>query len=166
VVGAIQHVVGRAGIPWAVLKRGGAEDRFDQRGERQDPLTTRHPFTYIPQCGIYLAVVFIESKVFTRRLHELAKDSADTVLAEIQSGLLENPVRGGMVKGLGGVRKARVSNPTRGKGKRGGFRYMYLYLERREHVHLLFLFDKDEQEDLNPAQRTFLRQLVERIKDY
>ena len=43
---------------------------------------------------------------------------------------------------------------------------MYLYLERREHVHLLFLFDKDEQEDLNPAQRTFLRQLVERIKNY
>jgi hypothetical protein len=43
---------------------------------------------------------------------------------------------------------------------------MYLYLERREHVHLLFLFDKDEQEDLNPAQRAFLRQLVERIKDY
>jgi len=98
-------------------------------------------------------VVFIESKVFTRRLHELAKDSADSVLIGIQSGLLENPVRGDMVKGLGGVRKARISNPSRGKGKRGGFRYMYLYLERRGHVHLLFLFDKDEQEDLNPAQR-------------
>lgn len=111
-------------------------------------------------------MVFIESKVFTRRLHELAKDSADTVLADVQGALLENPVRGDMVKGLGGVRKARISNPTRGKGKRGGFRYMYLYLERREHVHLLFLFDKDEQEDLNPAQRTFLRQLVGRIKDY
>lgn len=109
-------------------------------------------------------MVFIESKVFTRRLYELANDSADTVLAEIQSSLLENPVRGDMVKGLGGVRKARVSNPARGKGRRGGFRYMYLYLERREHAHLLFLFDKDEQEDLNPAQRTFLRQLVERIK--
>jgi hypothetical protein len=109
-------------------------------------------------------VVFIKSKVFTRRLYELANDSADTVLAEIQSSLLENPVRGDMVKGLGGVRKARVSNPARGKGRRGGFRYMYLYLERREHVHLLFLFDKDEQEDLNPAQRTFLRKLVERIK--
>jgi hypothetical protein len=129
-------------------------------------LTAECLFTRIPLCGIYLAVVFIESKVFTRRLHDLAKDSADTVLGDIQSGLLENPVRGNMVKGLGGVRKARISNPTRGKGTRGGFRYMYLYLERQEHVHLLFLFDKDEQEDLNLAQRTFLRQLVERIKDY
>jgi len=41
---------------------------------------------------------------------------------------------------------------------------MYLYLERKDHIHLLFLFDKNEQEDLNLAQRSFLRQLVERIK--
>jgi hypothetical protein len=109
-------------------------------------------------------VVFIESKVFTRRLRELAKNSADAVLANIQSSLLDDPVRGDMVKGLGGIRKARISNPARGKGGHGGFRYMYLYLERREHIHLLFLFDKNEQEDLNPAQRAFLRELVEHIK--
>jgi len=110
-------------------------------------------------------VVFIESKAFTRRLHELDPEAADPVLAYIQSGLADNPVRGDMVKGLGGIRKARVSNPARGKGKRGGFRYMYLYLEHKDHIHLLFLFDKNEQEDLNTAQRAFLRQLVERIKE-
>jgi len=110
-------------------------------------------------------VVFIESKVFTRRLHELAGNAADSVLTSIQSGLLNNPFRGDLIKGLGGIRKARVSNPARGKGTRGGFRYMYLYVERRGHIHLLFLFDKDEQEDLNPAQRAFLRQLAGRIKE-
>lgn len=110
-------------------------------------------------------MVFIESKAFTRRLHELAKDAADSVLAGIQKGLLDNPARGDLVKGLGGIRKARVSNPGRGKGKRGGFRYMYLYVERKGHIHLLFLFDKNEQEDLNPAQRAFLRQLVNSIKE-
>lgn len=109
-------------------------------------------------------MVFIESKPFTRRLHELAEDDADSVLAAIQGGLLDNPVRGDVVKGLGGIRKARVSNPRRGKGQRGGFRYMYLYLEQKDHIRLLFLFDKDEQEDLNPAQRRFLRQLADRIK--
>ena len=93
-----------------------------------------------------------------------ADENADSVLAAIQSQLLDDPARGDMVKGLGGIRKARVSNPRRGKGQRGGFRYMYLYLEHRDHVHLLFLFDKNEQEDLNPAQRNFLRQLVDRIK--
>jgi hypothetical protein len=30
---------------------------------------------------------------------------------------------------------------------------------------LLFLLDKDEQEDLNPAQRSFLRQMVHHIKE-
>ena len=109
-------------------------------------------------------MVFIESKAFTRRLHELAENASDSVLANIQGPLLDNPARGDMVKGLGGIRKARVSNPGRGKGKRGGFRYMYLYLERRGHIHLLFLFDKDEQEGLNTAQRAFLKQLVDRIK--
>lgn len=109
-------------------------------------------------------MVFVESKAFTRRLHELANDTADSVLSAIQTSLAENPVRGRMVQGLGGIRKARVSNPARGKGKRGGFRYMYLYLERRDHIHLLFLFDKDEQEDLSPAQRALLRQLVDAIK--
>lgn len=109
-------------------------------------------------------MVFIESRAFTRRLHELAGDAADSVLAAIQTGLVENPSRGSMVQGLGGIRKARVSNAARGKGKRGGFRYMYLYLERKDHVHLLFIFDKDEQEDVNPAQRALLRQLVDAIK--
>ena len=102
--------------------------------------------------------------MFTRRLHALARSSADIVLAHIQSSLLHDPIRGDVVRGLGGVRKARVPNPVRGKGGRGGFRHMYLYLERREHIRLLFLFDKNEQEDLNPAQRVLLRELVEYIK--
>ena len=109
-------------------------------------------------------MVFIESKAFTRRLRELAKDESDAVLIEIQSTLSENPARGALVKGLGGIRKARSSDPSRGKGKRGGLRYMYLYLEHKRHVHLLFLFAKNEQEDLDSAQRDLLRQIVKEIK--
>ncbi len=78
--------------------------------------------------------------------------------------LLQNPERGRIVKGLGGVRKARTSNPARGKGKRGGYRYLHLYLEHREHVHLLFLLDKGEQEDMSTEQRKALRQIVAELK--
>jgi hypothetical protein len=67
-------------------------------------------------------VVFIESRAFTRRLTELAGDSADDVLRQIECDLLEHPERGRIVKGLGGIRKGRVANPARRKGKRGGFR--------------------------------------------
>jgi mRNA-degrading endonuclease RelE of RelBE toxin-antitoxin system len=109
-------------------------------------------------------VVFIESAAFTRRLRELAGDKAEDVLNAIQDDLVANPRRGSMVQGLCGIRKARAGNPGRGKGKRGGFRYWYLFLERRDHIHLLILLDKDEQEDLDPQQRTTLRRMVAELR--
>jgi hypothetical protein len=109
-------------------------------------------------------VVFIESQSFTRRLRQLAGDSADNVLLAIQNDLLQDPQRGELVKGLGGIRKARIANPSRGKGSRGGYRYMHLHLARRDHIHLLFLLDKNEQEDLDEKQRKALRQIVAELK--
>jgi hypothetical protein len=109
-------------------------------------------------------VVFIESRPFTRRLEELAGAPALEVLGHIQGDLLVNPERGSLLQGLGGVRKARSSNPARGKGKRGGYRYFFLHLKHKEHVHLLLLLDKDEQEDLTNEERKALRKIVEAIK--
>ncbi|HEY2547859.1 MAG TPA: type II toxin-antitoxin system RelE/ParE family toxin [Candidatus Acidoferrum sp.] len=109
-------------------------------------------------------MVFIESRPFTRRLHQLAGDHADEVLSSIQTDLDSKPERGAMVPGLGGVRKARVANPSRGKGKRGGYRYLYLYLEQRQHVHLLVLLDKNEQEDASEEQRRQIREWVAQVK--
>jgi len=86
------------------------------------------------------------------------------VLSLIQEDLLVNPRRGNLIQGLGGIRKARVANPGRGKGKRGGYRYLFLYLEDRSHVHLLYLLDKDEQEDLSNDERRVLRPLVGQIR--
>ena len=110
-------------------------------------------------------MVFIESRAFTERLRRLGGGEADSVLAQVQSDLIENPLRGRMVPGLGGIRKARTPNPTRGKGSRGGFRYLYLYLEIRSHIHLLFLLDKNEQEDLSEEQRKRIRAMVAEIKE-
>ena len=69
-----------------------------------------------------------------------------------------------MVKGLGGIRKSARRQPGRGKGTRGGYRYMHLYLAHRNHIHLLALFDKDEQEDLDNKERIALRQMVAELK--
>jgi len=109
-------------------------------------------------------VEFIESRPFTRRLFQLTGDAADELLRAIQGDLAQNPDRGALVSGLGGVRKARIGNPGRGKGKRGGFRYLYLYMERRQHVHLLILLDKNEQEDATAEQRSQVREWVAAIK--
>jgi hypothetical protein len=106
-------------------------------------------------------VEFIESRPFTRRLHDLAGD-ADELLRTIQGDLAKEPNRGAMVPGLGGVRKVRI--PGRSKGKRGGYRCLYLYLEKRQHIHLLILLAKNEQEDATPEQRSHIRGWVAEIK--
>ena len=112
----------------------------------------------------YHIVEFIESRAFTRRLHQLAGDADDELLRVIQGALEEQPERGAMVPGLGGVRKVRVGNPGRGKGKRGGYRCLYLYLEKRQHIHLLILLDKNEQEDATEEERKQMREWVTQIK--
>jgi len=86
------------------------------------------------------------------------------VLRAIQDELEKKPERGSMVPGLSGVREARIANPLRGKGKRGGFRYLYLYLEVKQHIHLLILLDKNEQEDINEEQRKQLRNCLAQVK--
>ena len=68
------------------------------------------------------------------------------------------------MQGLGGIRKARAADPGRGKGKRGGLRYLYLYFMSDQEVYLLYLFDKDELEDLTPEQRKLLRDLAAESK--
>jgi hypothetical protein len=105
-------------------------------------------------------VVFIESRVFSRRLLALGKEGSAEVLSAIQSDLLADPERGRVVQGLGGIRKARAADPSRSKGKRGGFRYLYLYFAADQEIYLVYLFDKDEREDLSPAERKLLRDLA------
>jgi hypothetical protein len=105
-------------------------------------------------------VVFIESRVFSRHILALGKEGEAEVLNAIQSDLLDNPERGRVVQGLGGIRKARAADPGRGKGKRGGYRYLYLYFVLDQEIYLLYLFDKNEQEDLSPGERKLLRDLA------
>lgn len=108
---------------------------------------------------------FIEFPAFTKRLIALAGDHAEDVLLEIENDLLENPERGPVIQGTAGVRKARVADPTRGKGKRGGFRYMYYYIERDGQIFLLMIFGKNEQADLTPQQKKSLRQAILSLRE-
>jgi hypothetical protein len=122
-----------------------------------------HDLTAILLCSMVVTIGL--HRVLTERLHRLAKGDADTVLRAIQEDLLDSPQRGTVVPGLAGIRKARAENPARGKGKRGGFRYMYYFQERDEEIYLLFLFDKGEQEDLNQKQKAALRTVVAELKE-
>ena len=108
-------------------------------------------------------LAFIEFQAFTNRLYDLAKDQADDVLLEIQNDLLLNPKRGKVVRGTSGVRKARAANPARGKGKRGGYRYLYYYIERDGQIFLLMIFSKDEQDDMTKEQKQILSKNIKEL---
>ena len=88
----------------------------------------------------------------------------DELLKKIQRLILENPEEGATVAGTGGIRKMRVEDPQRGKGKRGGFRVLYLDLPDRSRTYLITLYDKGEKEDVSADEKKVLRELVTHLK--
>ena|SRR6056297_131137 len=104
-----------------------------------------------------VSVTFIETPVFTRQVREALEDDE---YAELQAFLAEQPTTGAVIRGTGGARKLRWSNPARGKGKRGGIRTIYFYRDRYEQILMLYLYRKDEQQDLNAQQRKALKEIL------
>src|SRR5712692_10392584 len=88
----------------------------------------------------------------------------EDALRGLQLELLENPTAGDLDPGTGGLRKVRMADPTRGKGKRGGARVHYLWLPHRDVIYLLFACSKDEDATLSEQQKKALRAVVEGIK--
>lgn len=103
---------------------------------------------------------FVEIGSFQRKID---REGLGT-LRLIQAELLGNPEAGPVIPGTGGLRKARIADPSRGKGKRGGYRVIYLDLPRVEKTYLLALYDKDEKDDISPDEKRILRALVEELK--
>jgi hypothetical protein len=89
----------------------------------------------------------------------------DETYRRFQLGLLANPDAGTVMKGCGGLRKARLADPKRGKGKRGGARIIYLHVPEADRIFLLDIYDKDEQDDLGPADRKVLTALATEYRD-
>lgn len=89
--------------------------------------------------------------------------SAEGVLSEedireLEHELLEQPRKGDVLRGGGGVRKVRAA--IQGRGKSGSARVVYLYVEVREKIYLLLCFPKNEQANLTPEQTRRIRALV------
>ena len=106
--------------------------------------------------------LFIQAKPFERHLKASGKDQE--VLSEIESKILKNPKEGDLIKGTGGIRKLRVSDPHRGKGSRGGYRVLYLDLPEVDHTHLITIYSKDEKDDLTSDEKAAIKLLAEKIK--
>jgi hypothetical protein len=107
------------------------------------------------------SIAFVETTVFTRRITALGLEGA---LRDLQLELLRNPEAGSLDPGTGGLRKVRVPDRGRGKGKRGGARVHYLWLPAVSIVYLIFVYGKDEQPTLTADQKRQLKTIAQAIK--
>ncbi|WP_085676247.1 MULTISPECIES: toxin [unclassified Pseudomonas] len=103
--------------------------------------------------------VFVELPPFERYRAELLSEEQFRCLQQI---LLSCPHAGDVIRGTGGLRKMRFSDPLRHKGKRGGIRVIYYYWLSGMQFWLFTLYGKDMQDDLTDQQRKTLRTLLER----
>ena len=96
------------------------------------------------------------------RLETFEKNSADIGLTEddilaIEIVILDNPTKGVLIQGTGGIRKLRIPLPN--VGKSGGARVIYVDYAHYEKTYLIAAFAKSETENLTKAERNELKDL-------
>jgi hypothetical protein len=108
-----------------------------------------------------MKATFIETTSFTQAVTEFL---ADRQYAKLQHELMADPDVGNVMPGCGGLRKVRVADHERGKGKRGGARVIYLHVAEAHSFYLLDIYGKDEKDDLSPREKKLLSQLAQELK--
>ena len=88
----------------------------------------------------------------------------DDDLRALEETLLENPERGAVMSGTGGLRKVRFAPPSRHTGKSGAMRVCYAHVPGSSAVIFAILFAKNEKANLTPAEKSEIRALLERVK--
>jgi hypothetical protein len=66
--------------------------------------------------------------------------------------------------GCGSLRKLRIPDPRRGKGKRGGARVIYLHVPEAKVIYLITVYGKDQKDDLSAEDKKSYRRLVQKLK--
>jgi mRNA-degrading endonuclease RelE of RelBE toxin-antitoxin system len=105
--------------------------------------------------------IFFQTQIFSKKLDSRGGDG---LLRRVEEEILKNPEVGATVAGTGGVRKLRIEDPQRGKGKRGGYRVLYLDLPDCQETFLITFYGKDEADDLSSEGKRLIARIVAAIK--
>lgn len=100
-------------------------------------------------------MIFVETPVFTEDIQQILPDDE---YGELQKALRQDPDRGDLIPGSGGLRKLRWNLPN--KGKRGGVRVIYYWVVARDLIYMLLIYKKTRQENLTPDELKVLKGLV------
>ncbi|MGN0182945.1 MAG: type II toxin-antitoxin system RelE/ParE family toxin [Oscillospiraceae bacterium] len=83
----------------------------------------------------------------------------DKDLNRLQLELLENPQKGDVIQGTGGLRKLRFAFENRGKS--GSARVAYVDFVVYEKIYLITVYQKNEKENLSQAERNNIKRVIE-----
>jgi hypothetical protein len=103
-------------------------------------------------------MVFIETLTFTRMVLALLRDDE---YRELQVELMEDPERGDLIAGGGGIRKLRFG--TQGRGKSGGVRVIYYWMKDDHQIFMLVMYPKSVKDNLTDKETALLRDLVKEL---
>lgn len=109
-----------------------------------------------------MRLTFIQLPIFVSDWRRLKLNDDD--LRALEALLLDNPSRGPVMSGTGGLRKLRFAPPSWRIGKSGASRVGYAYLMEYETVLLVVIYSKDEKDNLSPSERLQVKALLERVK--
>lgn len=101
----------------------------------------------------------VETSAFLRRAEKLLTDEEHDDLLLYLSIFRD---AGDEIPGTGGVRKLRYA--VQGKGKRGGVRVIYYYFDEQNPLYALLLYAKNEQANLSPDQKKFVKAIAAAVK--
>lgn len=77
--------------------------------------------------------------------------------------IAQNPTKGDLITGTGGVRKVRWARGSRGKS--GGVRIIYYYHNPSIPIFLLTLYQKNEKANITPVEKALMKKIVRQIVD-
>ena len=103
-------------------------------------------------------LIFIETPEFIKKIDAIASEDE---FHKLQNELIENPIKGKIVKGTGGARKIRMK--VKGRGKSGGARTIYYYVDLRGEIWFLDIYLKKDKGSLNDNDKKRIYRFIKEI---
>ena len=75
--------------------------------------------------------------------------------------MMEDPERGDIIAGGGGIRKLRYG--AQGRGKSGGVRSIYYWINGNHQIYMLVMYPKSVKDTLSDKETALLRDLVKEL---
>lgn len=101
---------------------------------------------------------FIETPTFTRAITALLSDDD---YASLQMVLVQDPARGDVIRGSGGLRKLRYA--VSGRGKRGGIRVIYYWVKNDGQIYMLLAYAKSVKDTLTTQELMIMCEWVKEL---